>query len=536
MLVVSIAISCGGTAGEKTMPASSCVRDTDCPSPQGCVVGRCMFPRIPSPAWVLEIAPPIDVATSNAMPALTEFATIPPGSPTVPPSFTVDEQTVVMVTVIYAANAAIPTNAHLLLSVPSGIPGRPDLTLEVPVSADPAGTGIEGVPSRKIGQTGTLTVAPLSSDGAKAPPRPFPVTLNASLRIDVKADLAIHGKLLDPFGGVLSDTFVARAFQQGRAVSNAPTVDEMDGSFLLLVPANVAATPFVVDLDPQASAGPNAWFRSNPIQLTDNVTLPTFNMAPYLTAGNQFRVMVQGDDAGMPVVPGALVRALTVIPPASTTQPDIGSTNFLRDVVTDNDGAANTTLVPAGNANANRIYEIAVIPPVGSSYATTCFPQQPVGSGTTSPAPPANLPTIVLPRRPVLSGTLRSATGAPVANATVTATPTADPIASCSMTMTRASPGSTLTDDVGRFTLRLDPGTYQLDYNPPAGSAVPRLSERAPFVISADVSSRRLATGSHVCRRHRGWTRRPHAARRAPPSGSSSPGVLPASIASPPPG
>ena len=313
-----------------------------------------------------------------------------------------------------------------------------------------------------------------------------------------------------------------------------PTIAEMDGSFVLLVPASVAATPFVVDLEPQASAGPNAWFRSNPMQLTDNVTLPTFNMAPYLKTGNQFRVMVQGDDVGMPVVQGALVRALTVIPPSSATQPDIGSTNFLRDVVTGDDGAANTTLVP-GAANPNQIYEIAVIPPVESPYATTCFPQQHVGPGTTSPAPPANLPTIVLPRRPVLSGTLVNATGAPVANATVTATPTADPIASCSMTMTRASPGSTLTHDDGSFKLPLDPGTYQLDYDPPAGSAAPRLSDRAAFVIrrtSLATSRYRqpsLSTAS--------WLD-PTATRNslAPPSESSSPGVLPTSIASPPPG
>jgi hypothetical protein len=487
ILCASIGISCAGDAGEKARPASSCARDADC-SPKVCVAGSCVSPRTLSPQWMLELTPPVDVGPDKTMAPLTELTTPIPGSLADIPTFTLDMQAAVTVTLTYAATASVPATAHILLSIPSAIPGRPDLTLEVPASTDTAGTKVSAVPSLKLGQPATLTVAPLSSsDSGKVPPRPFPVTLGASLKIDVKADLSIRGKLLNPFGDLLSDTFVARAFQQGRAVSNRPTVDAMDGSFLLLVPANVAATPFVVDLEPQTSVEPNAWFRSNPMQLTDNVILPTFAMAPYLKTGNQFRVAVQGEDAGMPVVPGALVRALTVIPPADATQTILGSTNFLRDVVTVDDGAANTTLVP-GTANGNQIYEFAVIPPAGSPYATTCLPQQPVGAGTTPPAPPANLPTIVLPRRPVFSGTLFNKTGAPVANATVTATPTADPIPSCTTTMTRASPGSTLTDADGRFKLQLDPGTYQLDYDPPAGSAVPRLSERSPFPISGDVN------------------------------------------------
>ena len=490
LLAASLAPACSATDAGSGGPLSGCATDADCQG-KACVVGSCVSFAPLSPAWMLEMTPPVSAvssaATADMTPALTELTTIAPVDPPIIPKFAFDGETPVDVSFTYASSAPAPTTAHVLLSIRPGIPGRPDLTFEVPASYKSGVATLIPVPSSKIGQPGMLTVAPLSGDAAaKVPPRAFPVIVDTSVAIDVKPDLSVRGKLVDPFGYPPADAFVARAFQQGMAVSNGPSVDATDGSFVLLVPSSVAASPFEIDLVPSNPTGANAWFASNPMQLTANVTLPTIQMPAYLTTGNQFRVTVQGDDASAPPVPGALVRALTNIPQPDPAQADLGSARFLRNAVTADDGAANMSLIPGNGVGNLRSYELAVIPPTGSPYATTCLPQQPVGAGG-AVGSPANLQPVMLPRRPVFSGTLVSETGAPVADATVNATPGPDPLSACDMTKTRASPGSTLTGDDGRFSLSLDPGTYQIDYDPPAGSAVPRLTDRTGLVITADV-------------------------------------------------
>ena len=47
---------------------------------------------------------------------------------------------------------------------------------------------------------------------------------------------------------------------------------------------------------------------------------------------------------------------------------------------------------------------------------------------------------------------------------------------------------TTTTDPLGAFLLPVDAGTYQLDYDPPAGSAAPRLTEVGIAVDDSDVT------------------------------------------------
>jgi Carboxypeptidase regulatory-like domain len=74
-----------------------------------------------------------------------------------------------------------------------------------------------------------------------------------------------------------------------------------------------------------------------------------------------------------------------------------------------------------------------------------------------------------------LTGTVTDAAGNPVSNVAITAT--AGPEATGGCTSTPAISSSTVADSNGSFSLPLDPGTYQLDYDPPAGAPVPRFTE-----------------------------------------------------------
>jgi hypothetical protein len=171
----------------------------------------------------------------------------------------------------------------------------------------------------------------------------------------------------------------------------------------------------------------------------------------------------------------------TILPDADPQQAMVGTADLVVDASTDAAGVADLALLPG--VPTARSYEIAIVPPPGSPYATGCFVQS-VGAGGTQAVPAALLPAKVLPRRPVFSGRVLDKQGRPVPNVLISATPTSDPVAGCART--GAAAGSVRTDDSG-FSLPLDAGTYQLDYDPPPGTAAPRFTELA-VTITADVA------------------------------------------------
>jgi hypothetical protein len=127
-----------------------------------------------------------------------------------------------------------------------------------------------------------------------------------------------------------------------------------------------------------------------------------------------------------------------------------------------------------------------VIPPAGAPYGALCLGTLPLAVGGTAGAP-ANVPPIVLPQRPTLAGTVVGADGSPVAGATVAATRAPSSAAATCAQSAGAPLASVTTDRKGAFTLLIDPGIYRFDYDPPAGSPVPRLTE-AGVMVTADTS------------------------------------------------
>jgi hypothetical protein len=367
------------------------------------------------------------------------------------------------------------------LAVPSAIPGRPDLTFES-VLVSGGSTPVANVPSGVVDRkapatvTATVTVVPVPPDDATSPPRSASVKLAPSISVGFPlGDHAVSGLLLESDSTPPANAFAARAFVAGTsiAVSNRPMLGS-DGSFSLLVPGPAAAMSLVVELVSTSGSDPS--FVSSPIPPpaggATSVGLGTIVLPSY-TSPNQFAFLVEDQAQPPQPVAGALVTASTTL---SQTSAGARSSFMNGGVTADNDennnhkGVALLSLLP-GTASTKLSYEIAVVPPAGSPLATSCVAQL-VGSGGNASAP-FMLPPMQLPQRRTLSGTV-TANGFGVAGVVVSATPDLTPVPLC--TRTGASPGETTTDGQGHYELPLDPGSYRLDYDPPAGSPFARVT------------------------------------------------------------
>jgi hypothetical protein len=198
---------------------------------------------------------------------------------------------------------------------------------------------------------------------------------------------------------------------------------------------------------------------------------------------NPFRVTAHGDDAGQTAVPGARVRAYTTL---GGGDPRL-TVRFFRDGQTDASGAAQLQLIPGATVEPQRS-TVSVVPPPDSLWASACVadvPAQWIGAN----APAALLRDVVLKQRPVITGTVLSAGSTPVANVTVTAKGRTAATPPC---LPGPAESATLTDAAGSFTLPVDPGAYRLEYDPPTGSPVPRMTELDVVVDKAQTRIVRL--------------------------------------------
>ena len=353
------------------------------------------------------------------------------------------------------------------------------------------------VPSDRLGSAATMTLAPLPPADQVSPPRSFPVVLADGLEGNIPTDdFSISGTLLDAVAHPIGSTFVARAFQGGTQVSNAPQTASstalMAGSFQLELPSATlaAGTKLTIQLTPQNQTDP--WFVSNPITLPTSPSLGSI-MFPAYSNLNQFNLAVVSAADATVGVSGAVVRAQATLGPATVGTDAVGTTEFARSATTDANGIASLSLLP-GSATTPLPYDITVTLPTSSSLQSQCVGSIGVKAGgstvNTASAPKLTSTPIALVPRAILTGTVTNGYGYPVANVSVTATP--GPTAPGACTAAPTSPSSTTTNASGIFALPLDPGTYQLDYDPPSGSSAPRYTEPAPVVVS-DYDSGQIA-------------------------------------------
>lgn len=435
-----------------------------------CASAGCL-PLAQLPAtWIAEIDPP-----SSSTAAITfDGADLAKQSPALP----ADAQATATATFSAPSNAPVPAKATAILTIASPIPGRPPLTFQAPATAAATGvlTASLVVPRKMLGSPVTLTLVPLPPADQQNPPYTFSTVLGGSMQATIATDnFTISGSLLTAVAQVPQTTFVAQAFQGSGLVSSAPLTQQSDGSFQLVLPSAVLAVglPLTVQLTPQSTTDP--WFVSKPVAVSNSAPFPM----PILLAAtngppNYFSVSVQDPSQG--AVNGAVVQAQVTLGTNS-----YGSTLFSRTATTGDGtggtskGVATLSLFSGSMGGPPFAYSFAVMPPANSPYATTCTGPVNVSGGGASASTAQALSPIVLDARAILTGTVFDSYGSPVANVAVAATPGPDPVPGC--TATSASSASATTDAHGLFTLYLDPGAYQLDYDPPAGSAAPRLTE-----------------------------------------------------------
>ena len=143
-----------------------------------------------------------------------------------------------------------------------------------------------------------------------------------------------------------------------------------------------------------------------------------------------------------------------------------------------------------------------MIPPSGSPLGVACSNGLSITIAGLSPTAgdPPQVASLVLPSKVSLTGTILNADGLPVSGVTISATRTAaDPNTNCASSIVSAPTGDSSKED-GSYQLLVDPGVYRIDYDPPAGAPVPRLTETGVTVAAGDQLARtvQLARGALV--------------------------------------
>jgi hypothetical protein len=469
LLLSSALAACGA----HNVSSSACQRDDQCDGDRACAAGVCLPRAAPPASWAIEVAPPSE---SNAAP--TEI--IRYTAPAAAFDLVAGAESTLTVTVAGDSPALPLSAAHLVVSAPATIPGRPDLSFETELlpahDAGPPSFSLQ-VPKALIGRAGRLEMLPLAPADAAYGPVRANATIDTQLEVQLPPKrLTVRGRLVSALGDPKAG-FTARAFAGSDLVSNV-VVTGADGVFTVLVPApsDAAAPPAVtIEIDPATTvAAPR--FSSKAMVVSANTDLGDVTL-PAFAQPNVYHFVVHGAlDEGQPIA-GAVVRAWTLLGDDTA-----GRTDFIRAARTDDMGGVSLGLIP-GTTNALRVYDVAVAPPPESPYGLRCIAEFPLSSGGTDRAP-ATLPPIVLQRRTVVSGTISDHDGARAAGVMVLATRTAaDGSTPCTPSVGSA-PATTTTDDTGTFALALDSGLYRLDLDPPAGSPLPRLTQTNVVVPS----------------------------------------------------
>jgi hypothetical protein len=463
-----LAVGCSGATPGQGAQNERCPEKA-CRDEEACIAGTCVR-RMPFPAsWSVEILPPVGDSVS----AVTEIASVNGATTTL----ATEPLAPLSASFTFISPALIPNNANVTLTIPSKIPGLPDRTFEVRASlvVQPASLRATfSAPANATSGGGVIRLIPIPPEDQRSPPRAFTVRGASAFAFTVIAadDVQLRGRLLDATKNVLQASFVVRAFQDDLVVSDAPMLDATTGNFTLSIPLSAAIHPVRVQIAPLMAAQVHPTYLTADRMLTGNgsYTFVDVNLPPYIFLPNAFNVTIAGDADDAPPISGALVRATTVLPQA---EGDLGSASFVDDSVSNEQGLATLSLLP-GAGTTLREYEVAVIPPTASKFGTLCR-QISIASGGIDGSPPGMV-QLNPAQRPVLSGTVLNADGAPVGNVVVAATPGPAPVAGCKTT--RPVPALAVSDRLtGRFELPLDNGTYQIDYDPPGGSPFPRLTE-----------------------------------------------------------
>lgn len=311
------------------------------------------------------------------------------------------------------------------------------------------------------------------------------------LRLHSAVDLAVvTGRIVNALGDGIGNLTVQVLDQANEIVSSTATSVNTPGAL---------AGSYHVLVDPSLSGDPTASLKVVVRPLDPTMPVLEATLAPP-RAGSETRVdfavpshrtpvtislPIRGGSTGTDSVPvaGARVRAQVALEDAATMK--LGHRAYYTATgESDADGMAKLLLIPApSGGSSNLIYQVSISSPSHIPFASLPQAQVQVGFNVGTLGP------VTLPLRARVRGRLLSASGAPIANAQIVAThitgdePVASPFSS--MVVTADLPEST-TDVDGSFALRLDPGDYDLEFLPVAGTDA-RTSLDNQRVQSADL-------------------------------------------------
>ena len=340
-------------------------------------------------------------------------------------------------------------------------------------------------PMPSAGRWRTVSLIPLPPSDLTTPPYTFPITIPLVGMPFSALDLptnsrTLRGLVRDAIGNPKVAVHGARfserrpgehradARRRPRPIPRATS----SSSFRAAPPATASrwsSRPMSGTSDP--------WVTYTGLSLTQqNTDLDAIKLPAALTT-TPFQVTVHGGDADETPVSGATVRAYTTLEGGDARV----SAKFARDGVSDGGGTANMSLMPGATDNP-RPYTLSVVPPAGSIWATQCLDNVPAQWPGGAPVTLAARCDAAAPggdhgKRSCRRAGCRS----PTPSSPRPAAP--PPMPHC---LAGPAATSTTTDATGSFTLPLDPGTYQLEYDPPAGSPLPRMIEPDRHVTTAD--------------------------------------------------
>lgn len=278
------------------------------------------------------------------------------------------------------------------------------------------------------------------------------------------ADLpSLRGRVVSALGEGLPQTSVyALDASSGWLLSSWVTTDD-DGNFAMALSPDVAPDQQLRVIALPAAARPNdapSWSTRLVRHVTWSADAVVEMAMPPLPSPVAVVVPVQGrDGTGLPVA----ISGCRLDFSADLTDPKSETTaHFAVTAISDEQGRASVSLV--AGPNQNRTYRVGVTPPAQSAFAGTVL-ELPVGPL----ADQGILETIELTLRPVVTGRVLTPTGSPVAGAFVMPQMNETPLLVGVTSVTQ-------TDDDGGFSLGLDPGTYDVDFLPPAETLVARWS------------------------------------------------------------
>ncbi len=353
---------------------------------------------------------------------------------------------------------ALPST--ILASRPSRIPGRPDVFYQA--SIDPVSGSYSMSVTASGGALYTLQVA--SADASQYPPQTFQLPVNADTEFDLTLDdpsqlLQLKGMVVDALQRPIVGMSVRALDPVTRAIVSTQTVSDANGYAIRL--SKQAKSSVILEAAPGATAAAGVPQLDLPVDVSKPgaANTLTFDLAaPTMPAPAQFvytMVGVSSSGAQTGVRSAACQFTTDLSDPSSPTGL---SATYSAITLTDGEGKATVTLIPA--TDATRTYLLAIAPPPDSQFQTTSTTVAvgPQGGYTSS---------LTLASRIKVTGRVLDPSGLPLGGVAVT--PGVGSVAKLVDAASQASVnqlGPAVTDSAGRYGLLLDPGSYDIGFAP----------------------------------------------------------------------